>query len=192
MPKISALPAATTLDGADPAPIVDDSAGSTKKFTLTKLKEWLQSLTTWISSAMIDHSTWSLNIKGNRNSSAITPVNGSNVNGSGQGLNVTFTVSATCKALVVLNMAAISTSDFEFRPLIYLDGVVQTTGVSEPAASVGNASGRAVQRSNTAVLTLTAGAHTISGGIFVSSATGPTVPINGASISAIVQGYVTA
>lgn len=53
MPKISALPAMTTADGDDPAPIVDDSAGSTKKITLTKLKEWLQSLAGWITTAMI-------------------------------------------------------------------------------------------------------------------------------------------
>lgn len=53
MVKISALPAMTTADGADPAPIVDDSAGQTKKITLTKLKEYLQSLTSWITTAMI-------------------------------------------------------------------------------------------------------------------------------------------
>ena len=53
MPKITALPAMTSADGADPAPIVDDSVGSTKKITLTKLKEWLQSLTAWITTAMI-------------------------------------------------------------------------------------------------------------------------------------------
>ena len=52
MPKISALPAMTTADGADPAPIVDDSAGSTKKITLTKIKEFLQSLTAWVTPAM--------------------------------------------------------------------------------------------------------------------------------------------
>lgn len=53
MPKISALPAMTTADGNDPAPIVDDSAGSTKKITLTKLKEWLQSVSAWITYAMV-------------------------------------------------------------------------------------------------------------------------------------------
>lgn len=53
MPKISALPAMTSADGADPAPIVDDSATTTKKITLTKMKEWLQSLTAWITTAMI-------------------------------------------------------------------------------------------------------------------------------------------
>lgn len=53
MVKISALPAMTSADGADPAPIVDDSVGSTKKITLTKMKEWLQSLTAWITNAMV-------------------------------------------------------------------------------------------------------------------------------------------
>lgn len=53
MPKISALPSMTAPDGADPAPIVDDSVGSTKKITLTAMKEWLQSLAGWISTAMI-------------------------------------------------------------------------------------------------------------------------------------------
>jgi hypothetical protein len=53
MPKISALPSMTSPDGADEAPVVDDSAGSTKKITLTKVKEWLQSLVGWISTAML-------------------------------------------------------------------------------------------------------------------------------------------
>lgn len=53
MPKISALPPMTTADGDDEAPIVDDSASTTKKFTLTVLKEWLQSLAGWISTAML-------------------------------------------------------------------------------------------------------------------------------------------
>jgi hypothetical protein len=53
MVKISALPPMTSPDGDDEAPIVDDSVGSTKKFTLTLLKEWLQSLVGWITTAMI-------------------------------------------------------------------------------------------------------------------------------------------
>ena len=44
MPKISALPVITSPDSADELPIVDTSTSSTKKMTLTKLKEWLQSL----------------------------------------------------------------------------------------------------------------------------------------------------
>lgn len=53
MPKISSLPAMTSTDGADVAPIVDDSAGSTKKITLTKVKEFLQSVSGWITYAML-------------------------------------------------------------------------------------------------------------------------------------------
>lgn len=52
MVKISALPPMTSADGDDEAPIVDDSAAQTKKFTLTLLKEWLQSLTSWVTASM--------------------------------------------------------------------------------------------------------------------------------------------
>lgn len=53
MPKISALPSMTTADAADEAPIVDTSASSTKKWTLTLLKTYLQSLVGWVTSSMI-------------------------------------------------------------------------------------------------------------------------------------------
>lgn len=53
MPKISALPPMTTATADDEAPIVDDSVGDTKKFTLTVLKEWLQALVSWISTPML-------------------------------------------------------------------------------------------------------------------------------------------
>lgn len=53
MPKISALPPAGTLADDDETPFVDDSVGTTKKFTLAGLKAWLQSLTSWITTAMI-------------------------------------------------------------------------------------------------------------------------------------------
>lgn len=53
MPKIPALPPMTSVDTADEIPIEDVSAGTTKYITLTKLKEWFQSLTGWITAAMI-------------------------------------------------------------------------------------------------------------------------------------------
>lgn len=53
MPKISALPPAGTLADDDETPFVDDSAGSTKKFTLSGLLTWLQSKTAWIVNAMV-------------------------------------------------------------------------------------------------------------------------------------------
>lgn len=53
MPKISALPPMTTADAADEAPIVDTSVSTTKKWTLTLLKTYLQSLVGWLTTAMI-------------------------------------------------------------------------------------------------------------------------------------------
>lgn len=52
MPKISALPPMTTADAADEAPIVDTSVSTTKKWTLTLLLSYLQSLTSWLTTAM--------------------------------------------------------------------------------------------------------------------------------------------
>ena len=54
MPKISALPPAGTLADDDETPFVDDSVATTKKFTLAGLLVWLQSKTSWITTAMID------------------------------------------------------------------------------------------------------------------------------------------
>ncbi len=53
MPKISALPPAGSLADDDETPFVDDSVGSTKKFSLSGLKTWLQSLASWVTTAML-------------------------------------------------------------------------------------------------------------------------------------------
>lgn len=53
MPKIPGLPLMNSPDGADEIPIEDVSVTTTKYITLTKLKEWLQSLVGWITTAMI-------------------------------------------------------------------------------------------------------------------------------------------
>lgn len=60
MPKISALPPMTTAAADDEAPIVDTSATTTKKWTLTLLLTYLQGLTEWISAAMIANRTRSI------------------------------------------------------------------------------------------------------------------------------------
>lgn len=57
MPKISALPPMTTAEDADEQPIVDKSVSTTKKWTLTLLKTYLQSLLGWITYAMVATST---------------------------------------------------------------------------------------------------------------------------------------
>lgn len=54
MPKINALPPQNSPAGDDVFPTDDVSDGNTtKKLTLTKLKEWLQSLVGWITTAML-------------------------------------------------------------------------------------------------------------------------------------------
>lgn len=53
MPKISALPPMTTAADDDEAPIVDTSVTTTKKWTLTLLKTYLQSLVAWITHTMV-------------------------------------------------------------------------------------------------------------------------------------------
>ena len=53
MPKISALPPMTTAADDDEAPIVDKSVTTTKKWTLTLLKTYLQSLVGWLTTAML-------------------------------------------------------------------------------------------------------------------------------------------
>lgn len=55
MPKIHALPAMTTLAADDVFAADDISTANddTKKVTATQIKEWLQSLTGWITAAMI-------------------------------------------------------------------------------------------------------------------------------------------
>lgn len=58
MPKIHSYPPMTSPDGDDVVPIDDVSASNeTKKLSLTKLKEWLQSLTAWITKSNIDFTT---------------------------------------------------------------------------------------------------------------------------------------
>lgn len=53
MPKITSLPPATTLEDNDPAPIVDESTGGTKKFTLLQLLVWLQTKIGWVTTPML-------------------------------------------------------------------------------------------------------------------------------------------
>ncbi len=140
----------------------------------------------------IDWGTLANNIKGAKNTSAVGFTNGVNQNLAGQGASISFTVSEACVAFVTVHVAAISTTDFEFHPLVFINGVTYTTGVEVPPASVGNDNGRAVLRSVTAAVPLVAGANTISAGAFVSSATGPSIANEAASVHAIVLGDVTA
>lgn len=142
-------------------------------------------------SNQIDWSTFGLNIKRAKNTSSSNPGNGVNSDFAGLGAAVTFTVETACNAFVTVHVGCNSTSEFELKPQIYLDGAVHTT--SDVGASIsGTATNRFFQRSVSNVVALSAGAHTISAGITVSSATSQSVPIGSAEVIAIVLGRVTA
>lgn len=140
----------------------------------------------------IDFASLALNIKNASNPSGISGgsiVTGDN-NFASQGIAVTFTVASACKALVIVNMSSTSSSDWEFHPQIYLDGV--KTAESLPAASIGSASNRGIVRSYSTVISLSAGSHTISGGAFFSAGGSWAIPTGSSNITALVLGQVTA
>jgi hypothetical protein len=140
-----------------------------------------------IKSKQIDYNSFSLNIKSAENASGISPANGNN---NFTNTAVTFTLASPGIAMVTVHVGAQSTSDFEFQPGVYLDGVLfQNT---TPAASVGNANNRAVQRSHSVAVPLTSGSHTISAGALFSSGTGLNIAASGAVVCAMVLGEVTA
>ena len=133
-----------------------------------------------------------MNAKGATNTTARSLTNGSSIDLSTNGATVGFTLSGVGYALAISCVSFISTSDFEARPLVFVNGSNYTTNVTQPPASVGNGSGRAVERVAVAVIPLSNGANTISAGAFVSSATSPLIAVGAASIHVIVMGNVTA
>jgi len=143
-----------------------------------------------IKANQIDWSSFSANIKSAQSTTTGTPVNGSNVNLASTGVAVTFTVATACVAFVTVGIAVVSTTDFENKPLIYLDGgLVAGAGYN---AAAGNASSRTNPRPFSSGIAIPAGTHTLSAGIVVSSASSPSVPGGGANISVIILGNVTA
>lgn len=144
-----------------------------------------------VKSPQIDWGSLQLNIKAANNTSSIAPGNSVNTNYASVGCQITFTVAASCKALVTVNMGVRSTTDYELKPLIYLDGVM--TAIADYSAAMSNGAGnRMLVRPMVAVVTIPSGTHTLSAGVFVASATSPSTDIGSAQISAIVLGEVTA
>jgi hypothetical protein len=124
MPKISALPAMTTADGDDPAPIVDDSAGSTKKITLTKMKEWLQSLAGWISTAMVaDAAITPSKLSTGATRATVTTVQATSstsyVDLATAGPSVTVTIGANGTALIIIAAVGASSSASGFADMSF-------------------------------------------------------------------------
>lgn len=137
----------------------------------------------------IDWSLFSNNMKSASNPSSITPTNSSQ-DLAGNGATISFTVGSTCNALVTVSIGLYSSSDYEFRPEIRVDGTVVQT--YSPAAALGNASGRPSVRGFTFSVPLTTGAHTISAGVFISAGTALSIAAGGVSVAALVLGNVTA
>ena len=143
-----------------------------------------------ISKSQIGWAPFTFNIKMASTNSDAGLSNGANYNLGANGASIQFTVVGTAQALVTVTVATISTSDFENKPLIYVNGsVVSTAGYS---AAAGNGSNRVNPRTWQAAVTLSEGVNTISAGVFVTSATSPSVPSGGAQVSAVVLGNVTA
>lgn len=187
--KVSGIPPDTGLDDNHYVILNDPTGPTTKTTTLGVLRLWLQSVATWVKSSMMDYSTMSLNMKHASNAGTINPATTGDTNFS-TSLQCTFTVAAACNAEVRLDIGLSSTSDFEFGPIIYLDGAVFERFT--PSAGAGNASNRASYRGFSSVVPLTAGAHTISGGVGLSSSTAPAIAAGGAKLTVLVLGNVTA
>lgn len=135
----------------------------------------------------MDFSSFTLNMKSATNSTVPTISSGNN--NFTTDCSVSFTVSHACKAMVTANVAITSSADFEMKPIIYLDNVINHS-YNPSAAYI--ASNRAEVRSTTWVVDLTAGAHTIGPGVSISAGAGWTTQAGAIEISAIVLGNVTA
>lgn len=146
---------------------------------------------TRVPAKQIDWSSFSLNMKSASNSTANTPTNNADTNLASNGATISFTVETDCYALVIVHVAVNSTTDYELKPQIWRDGVLYAVA-GYPASINGSAGNRAVMRSHTVGVPLTAGAHTLSAGVIVSSATSQSVGIGAANITALVLGNVTA
>lgn len=117
MPKISDLPAMTSPHEDDELPINDESVPQTKRMTLTKLKEWLQSVTGWVKSTMLDFTS---------GGQMVAFTNSGTGGGAGWYINL-----GGMKILVVLN---VSMNASAWRTIDYT-----AVGFTEPPALCGNA-----------------------------------------------------
>lgn len=144
-----------------------------------------------LSRTKFDWSTFVNNIKSAKTTSNVNPNGSASTNLAGNGAQISFTVNGTAYALVTVSVGCTSTTDFEFNPLIYLDGAVHSS--SGYSASVnGSGANRAFMRTHTQLVILTNGAHTLSAGLSLNVASSAFIQAGGAQISAIVMGDVTA
>lgn len=143
-----------------------------------------------LSRTKIDWGTFNNNIKTATSTTTSVPANSVAQNLGGNGAQVSFTVVGTAYAFVWVRVGTLSTTDYENKPLIYLNGTLIAT--ADISSASGNASARTFERSFARPVTLPAGVNTISAGVLVVSATSQSVPAGNATITAIVLGNVTA
>jgi hypothetical protein len=118
-----------------------------------------------------------------------TPSNGANTDLGSNGASLSFTIETGAIAFVTIDITCESTQDFEFRPQLFLDGVVYETYA--PSAALGGGAGdRGVYRGFSTVIELTSGTHTLSPGLFIASAASQSIPAGAAKITALVLGDV--
>ena len=156
MPRINALPQNTEgIADTDLLATHNTSTGDTEKTTFAQLKEWLQSLTSWISFAMLDSANYDdvafeAANAGTVNSTNLTPQTIATIN---------ITVTKTTKVLCIGTISASATADTEYSPSMTLDGGTVKSGPA--GAVVADTSARYIVRSMSAIYTLSPGAHTI-------------------------------
>lgn len=128
---------------------------------------------------------FALNMKSAVNSGTTIAEGSQNL--AAQGLTISFTVAKNCNALVTVSLGISSASDFEFRPAIYLGGIIYAA--LNPAAASYQ---RAANRGFTYVVPLITGVNVISAGVFVANGGPYSMGAGGGTISALVLGQVTA
>lgn len=127
--------------------------------------------------------------------SVINPNQGALTNAGDQDLRATGLLQSITSyggaiAQVRVDLYTTSTSDYEFRPQVWLNGTLYKN--ITPNASVGNASSRAVGRGATYDVVLPDGTNYISAGAFISASTSPSMIATGSSMTVtIVKGYGT-
>ena len=118
-----------------------------------------------------------------RTDSLSSPIQGAIQNLANNGAKITLNLKSSARVLVTVFVGMKSTSDFEFRPAILVNGVEKYR--EEIPASLAT-SGRAVQRSAQVAFGIPAGTQIISAGVLSASATNQEIPAGAASISVIV------
>ena len=118
-----------------------------------------------------------------RTASLSRPVQGATQDLAGNGANITLNLKKNARILVTVLVGMKSTSDFEFKPAILVNGIEKYR--EEVPASLATGS-RAVQRSAQVAFDIPAGTQIISAGVWSQSATNQEIPAGAASISVIV------